>query len=99
MSGRHVATLASMPSGAHWAILRFSRITIPGDERSRQAPGHGYPEHTEDVVGYQAFDSEAEFTAAIEQAARSQYDRDRIVGIHVDAQYRATTVVQLQAAR
>lgn len=30
-----------------YAALVTKSILIPGDERSRSAPGHGYPEHTE----------------------------------------------------
>ena len=29
-----------------YAILKDISVTIPGDERSRTNPGHGYPEHT-----------------------------------------------------
>jgi len=38
-----------MPKEKHYAILIFSMqaIRVPGDERSRTAPGHGYPEHTD----------------------------------------------------
>jgi len=38
-----------------WGYLVFSSITIPGDERSRTNPGHGYPEHTESTVQYIIF--------------------------------------------
>lgn len=36
-----------LPPGKHFAIITYITITIPGDERSRTNPGHGYPEHTE----------------------------------------------------
>jgi hypothetical protein len=29
-----------------YAALVSKSVTIPGDERSRTNPGHGYPEHT-----------------------------------------------------
>jgi hypothetical protein len=37
-----------VPVGHHYAIiiLKQNSVTIPGDERSRTNPGHGYPEHT-----------------------------------------------------
>lgn len=37
-----------MPSEEHWAIIIFETTStyVPGDERSRTAPGHGYPAHT-----------------------------------------------------
>ncbi len=28
-------------------VYATTSVHIPGDERSRQAPGHGYPEHTD----------------------------------------------------
>lgn len=41
-----------------YAIIYESSVFIPGDERSRTNPGHGYPESTMtyDVIKY--FDSE-----------------------------------------
>lgn len=37
-----------VPVGHHYAIiiLKQNSVTIPGDERSRTNPGHGYPAHT-----------------------------------------------------
>lgn len=45
---RKVNSPADMPTGEHFAILGMykSSYTIPGDERSRTSPGHGYPEET-----------------------------------------------------
>jgi hypothetical protein len=54
-----------MPKVEHWAIFRFESISIPGDERSRQAPGHGYPAHNEAVVKYEAYFDKAEWEAAL----------------------------------
>ena len=58
-----------IPVGDHWAIITFGSISIPGDERSRTNPGHGYPESTEITTAYEVFTSEAEWKAEI--AARS----------------------------
>lgn len=43
---------SDMPQGEHYAIVEFSSIHVPGDERSRTNPGHGYSAHTESVVKY-----------------------------------------------
>lgn len=51
----YVTRKADMPEGSHYAILVFRSMHIPGDERSRTNPGHGYPERTEHVVEYQAY--------------------------------------------
>lgn len=57
--------LADIPDGPHWAIIQTRSITIPGDERSRTAPGHGYPEHTETVVSYTAFTAIGEWESQV----------------------------------
>jgi hypothetical protein len=54
-------TKADIPSEPHYAILTFSSVYVPGDERSRTAPGHGYPAHHEDVMTYTVFLDEPEF--------------------------------------
>lgn len=40
---------SDIPEGHHYAIIIFksSTVHIPGDERSRTNPGHGYPASTE----------------------------------------------------
>lgn len=42
-------TPAEVPESHHYAIILYStnNVYIPGDERSRTNPGHGYPERTE----------------------------------------------------
>lgn len=66
------ARSTDIPEGRHWAIVSFRSITIPGDERSRTAPGHGYPESTEDVSNYQIFLNEPAWRAAIERLTTQQ---------------------------
>ena len=52
-----------------YAALVTKYVTIPGDERSRTSPGHGYPEHTEEYVELVTFKSEAAMEAWIQQAS------------------------------
>ena len=40
-----------------YAALVTKSITIPGDERSRTNPGHGYPEHTEEYFELVTFEN------------------------------------------
>jgi hypothetical protein len=49
-----------VPSTPHFAAIVFSTIYIPGDERSRTNPGHGYPASSEPVVNYIVFESREE---------------------------------------
>lgn len=40
---KHCYSPSDIPKKEHWAILDFVTVHIPGDERSRTNPGHGYP--------------------------------------------------------
>lgn len=42
---KEAKTPFDIPDGHHYAILTFTsqHVHIPGDERSRTNPGHGYP--------------------------------------------------------
>lgn len=65
--------ISSIPNNPHWAIVSTTSITIPGDERSRTNPGHGYPEHTETYITYEAFTSQAEWENEIERRTLQKY--------------------------
>lgn len=41
--------------GEQYAIVEFSSVYIPGDERSRTNPGHGYPGRSEAVSHFIVF--------------------------------------------
>lgn len=62
-------------TGPHFAALVFSTIHIPGDERSRTNPGHGYPAENKPVAEYIAFDSRDEMERWVSQqeTKASQY--------------------------
>jgi len=49
-----------VPNYTHLAVLRFTSVNIPGDERSRTHPGHGYPAENKRIVEYIVFDSAEE---------------------------------------
>lgn len=55
-----VDTLADIPHSQHYAIFSIRSIYIPGDERSRTCPGHGYPAENVNVVNYKIVTSENE---------------------------------------
>lgn len=64
---KYVQKSGDIPVGKHWAILTFGSITIPGDERSRTNPGHGYPESTQVTTTYTFYEHEADWLAEIER--------------------------------
>lgn len=69
-----------MPKTEHWAILGQSSVHIPGDQRSIDAPGHGYPASTEYYITYEVYNTEAKFTEAL---AYKLLQRENVHGIHV----------------
>jgi len=55
----------SIPSKEHYAIITTNKIYIPGDERSRTNPGHGYPEHYQETIDYEAYTDFVKFESRI----------------------------------
>ena len=53
------------PSEDHYAIVEFSSVHVPGDERSRTHPGHGYPAHDVPTMSYKAYDDQIEWEKEI----------------------------------
>lgn len=47
---KRVEVLSDIPKEPHYVIIKTVSVNIPGDERSRTNPGHGYPAHTEHYV-------------------------------------------------
>jgi hypothetical protein len=61
----HAAIKKDIPTSPHWAILKFSTLHIPGDERSRTHPGHGYPGSIELIIRYQVYTDKKEWEGEI----------------------------------
>lgn len=53
----YVNSKKDMPNRPHYAVILYSKIHIPGDERSRTNPGHGYPGGYEPQISYLAFEN------------------------------------------
>jgi hypothetical protein len=52
---KHFQKITDFPKGSMLAVIRNRKIHLPGDERSRQAPGHGYgPEDVDtfEIIGF-----------------------------------------------
>lgn len=77
---KYCNTSSDVPKDEHYAIIEFSSIYIPGDERSQTNPGHGYPASSEPVSHYIAFtDKEAWQAEVVEKTNR----KDNFVALHV----------------
>jgi len=62
---KYCHTVSDIPLEMHYAIITFGTISIPGDQRSREAPGHGYGAHTETTINYTVYESRDEWEAEI----------------------------------
>lgn len=74
---------SDIPTTPHWAIVYFTTHHIPGDERSKSCPGHGYPESIETAANYCAFDNEDEWKADITERLTSQWKSKNFVAMKV----------------
>jgi hypothetical protein len=54
---KRVESPDDVPNGHHFAVIILDKgsVDIPGDERSRTNPGHGYPAYTQSYNDYQYF--------------------------------------------
>lgn len=89
-----------VPACEHWAIIEGTSVFVPGDERSRTNPGHGYPEHTDNYITYTAYLDEAEFKRVLAQrletaATKYHYTAGIIRGIHVQGVYEHKVKIEL----
>lgn len=48
----HASSLNDVPQHEHYVILREQSVHIPGDQRSIEAPGHGYPARDNPYLSY-----------------------------------------------
>ena len=86
---------SDVPDYPHYAIviINTKSVTIPGVERSRTNPGHGYSEHTEthDLIQYIAFsegqkemwEEKVKTLYKLEQEKKGHYS-GTVVAFHVD---------------
>lgn len=58
-----------------YGIIETTQQHIPGDERSRTHPGHGYPAHTVTHTTFTECESKEEWEALIQRKANPPYGR------------------------
>ena len=60
-----------------YAVVCTQITHVPGDERSRTNPGHGYPEHNVQHEVFKEFDSKEEWEKWIEDAENPQFGQKK----------------------
>jgi len=92
---KYAHSINDIPIEEHWAIIKNESITIPGDERSRTAPGHGYPEHIEHYFSYEIYYTEEKFKQALADYFHSRWDATSVRGVHVNKSYTQRVSVEV----
>jgi len=72
-----------IPDTEHWAIIVQDSVHIPGDERSRTNPGHGYPAEVRNFVAYHLYLTEEKLLKAIEELEEGRYGKSEYKVIKV----------------
>lgn len=60
-------SIALLPKDRYYTITTIQSVRIPGDQRSHDAPGHGFPEHTEYFPRVLFFTDHAEWLAELKK--------------------------------
>lgn len=85
---------SDIPKCEHWAIIRGTSTFVPGDERSRTNPGHGYPEHTEHNITYRAYMDKESFEKDLSDELQRHFSSG-VIGIHVQGVVVGEKVIKL----
>jgi len=97
---KYVKGASDFPEGPHLAIIDFGTITIPGDERSRTNPGHGYPESTQTTLTYMywAIEDREYWEADIAQREKDKYSRRDYVALDNGRRVKVEPVYQIKVS-
>lgn len=71
-----------MDTKPFFAVTYLNSTTVPGDERSRTHPGHGYPAHTVEVQELKTFKDEDEFKNWIFEEENKAYGKCAYTALH-----------------
>lgn len=69
----YVNSVGDIPEGEHWIALRNQSVHIPGDERSRTHPGHGYPAHTDNYLSMIVFENKEAMEEWVRKEEEQRY--------------------------
>lgn len=91
-----------VPVRPHFCVLIYNTqsVYIPGDQRSRDCPGHGYPEHTETYDAFEHWITEdegvlREFIAEIEEDNKRSSSKSPYVVMSVLSKAQVKTEVKV----
>jgi hypothetical protein len=80
---KRCTSASEVPKTEHYAIIESGSVFVPGDQRSIDHPGHGYPASTEYFVSYISFTDRDEWEAEIRQMTGAIYGKKDFVAMKV----------------
>ena len=86
-----------LPGETHYAALVFTTVHIPGDERSRTHPGHGYPANDKPIVQYIAFADEDEMKQWVIDSVKKNISFDIIQSTPMETELRSVVSVKTKS--
>ena len=78
-----VHSIDKIPEIEHYAIVKTGTIHIPGDERSKQHPGHGYPAEIRHYIDYEVYLTKEKLLLAIKEIQSDKYLKIDFKVLHV----------------
>lgn len=84
MSTKTVGSERDLPPGKHYVIMTFGTIYIPGDERSRTHPGHGYPASTETTINCTTYSTKEEWQEEIQRKTANKWQTNDWIPLIVE---------------
>lgn len=92
---KYVHSLADIPKEPHYVIIKIGSVFIPGDERSRTNPGHGYPERTEHYPEMRVTTNKAHWEKEIAEEIERDPKQQNFIAYFVPAIAAVTTKVSV----
>lgn len=99
MSSSFPKNIEELPTEEFYAILKPVSVTIPGDERSRTNPGHGYPEHTVEHWEMETFPDKSSWESEVKRlSARTGYGSQNFKAVKITpAKVKIITEVEIES--
>lgn len=92
-----------VPEGPHFMVIIYdtTSVYVPGDERSRTNPGHGYPEHTDTFDTFEQWvtDDQAvlnDFIRALDVEVRIRHKQRPYVVLKVEKKARVVVEPEIR---
>lgn len=73
--------MTSIPSDAKFIAFSKTSTYVPGDERSRTNPGHGYPAHTVENLEPVFFKTEEELVNWLQSPYRGTSEKENVFSV------------------